>query len=95
MNGRVKIASNPLQTAEDNHYKDKPYYILFYPRKAAKNLEWKLGITAAQKAVLELFAEDDRELDGELLINPLVKALDDGKGFLAEMLRRKVLISPS
>jgi hypothetical protein len=66
--------------------------IYYYTRKGSKGLDWTLAITAAQKAVLDLFAGKSRELDGKLLMEPAVKTLENGKGFLAEMLRRKVLV---
>ncbi|HYX39761.1 MAG TPA: hypothetical protein VE954_42240 [Oligoflexus sp.] len=93
VNPKVKIADNALQTTQDQYYQDKPYFIMFYPRKGSKTLDWKMGITAAQKAVLDLFVGTARELDTTLLTNPAFKALENGKNFLAEMLRRKVLVA--
>jgi Fe-S-cluster containining protein len=93
LSGKVRIEGNPRQTSQDQFYQDKPYMILYYPRKGSKVLDWKLGITDAEKAVLDLFAGKSRELDATLLMEPAIKALSNGKGFLAEMLRRKVLVA--
>ncbi|WP_141731924.1 hypothetical protein [Oligoflexus tunisiensis] len=93
LSGKVRIESNPRQSPHDQFYQDKPYMIFYYPRKGSKVMDWTLGITAAEKAVLDLFAGKSRELDANLLMNPAVKALENGKGFLAEMLRRKVLVA--
>jgi hypothetical protein len=69
-----------------------PYFIFYYPRKGKKTVDWQLGITAEQKNVLDLFANDARQLDATLLMEPAFKAIENGKDFLAEMLRRKVLV---
>lgn len=92
VSGKVRIEANPMQTEHDQYYQDKPFMIYYYTRKGSKSLDWKLAITAAQKAVLDLFAGKSRELDAKLLMEPAVKTLENGKGFLAEMLRRKVLV---
>lgn len=93
LNGKVRIQPNPEETPHDQYYQDKPFILHYHTRKGSKSVEWKLAISAEQKAVLDLFAEESRELDATLLMEPAVKALDSGKGFLAEMLRRKVLVA--
>jgi Fe-S-cluster containining protein len=93
LNGKVRIHPNPQATPHDQYYQDMPFIIDFHTRKGSKSVEWKLAISAEQKAVLDLFADTSRELDATLLMEPAVKALESGKGFLAEMLRRKVLVA--
>jgi Fe-S-cluster containining protein len=93
LNGKVHIHPNPQATPHDQYYQDMPFMIDFHTRKGSKSVEWKLAISAEQKAVLDLFADTSRELDATLLMEPALKALESGKGFLAEMLRRKVLVA--
>lgn len=92
LNGKAVIVPNKKVSKEEQYYQDKDYFIEFHPRKNSKTIDWRLGITVEQKAALELFADDFVPLDAKLLMNPAIKALEDGKGFLAEMLRRKVLV---
>jgi Fe-S-cluster containining protein len=92
LNGKVRILPNPQATPHDQYYQDKPFIIDYHNRKGSKSVEWKLAISAEQKAVLDLFTES-RELDATLLMEPAVKALESGKVFLAEMLRKKVLVA--
>ena len=89
---KVRIDKNELVSAQDQYYQVMPYFILYYPRKGKKTVDWQLGITAAQKTVLDLFANEPREFDASLLMEPAFKAIENGKDFLAEMLRRKVLV---
>jgi len=92
LNSKITIDTNPMADKEDLYNQDKPYFIYYRPRKNSKLVEWRLGISAEQVAVLSLFHGEGRALDASLLIDSAVKALPDAKGFIAEMLRMKVLV---
>lgn len=89
---RVEIVPNALNDDESEYFEGKPFCLRVYLRKGSKTLDWRMFLSREEKEALEFFQDESHVLNWQLVLHPKIKALGNGKGFLAEMLRSKVLI---
>ena len=89
---RIDILPNEGSDAESVYYKDKPYVLHYYLRKSSKTIDWKLYLSEAQKRFLEMFREEARELDWEVLMSREFRGVPQGKEFLAQLVTQKILV---
>lgn len=92
LSNRVKIIANDMRDEESEFYQDKPYCVRVYTRKSSRTLDWRMYIDQAEKTVLDLFEQNGQTLDWGLLMHPALKAHGNGREFLSEMLKSKVLV---
>ena len=92
LSGKAEIVLNNGLDQESLYHVDKPYCIRVYNRKGGKALDWRMFIKQTEHDVLQLFVSDGKALDWSLLMDPVMKAHGNGKEFLAEMLKSKVLV---
>ncbi|MBC7659505.1 MAG: hypothetical protein H7249_07325 [Chitinophagaceae bacterium] len=83
----VTFVPNPRVDDEEKYYSDKDVFIE-YRFAADRPLEWRLGITPLEHALLKAFEGKPRSLDSSLFG---ITTLTDPKTFLTEMLNKKVL----
>lgn len=89
---RADIVLNSQDDDESQYNEEKPYSLRVYLSKGRKNLDWRMFISREEKEALEIFKAEGQVMNWQLITHPKIKALPSGKGFLAEMLRSKVLV---
>ena len=88
----VAILDNPRDDVLANIHGDKPHFVVVPREPDDTEPAQRLFLSEAEASVLALF--DPPQIIGEsLLERPELTALDDAKGFLAECMRRRILVS--